>query len=558
MTSPSPTETPSAATPVLTAEAAHARLVLDVAARGPDATRTIVPSLMRSLVHQGYRTSVTWYLAPSPTDDLHEVIFSVRSEGSDDPDGRRWRHRREIAAVLEEAERLAQQAGRVEVWSGNGHGLRRLVIVGGAGKLPTFLAPDLPYYAGEQSLASAAVAAWKRAGPDTFGQVTTPAETVAGNEGSSAGPSPASPPNLHPAPGEPDTNPAPAYGSPVASAPALASAPSGADAEALAAALQEALGQVRVEVDLGAVEELVADSLRSALAELPGTALNPEPERLAANGHPVSNPTSNQPASDAPSPTPTTDLEISAPYGIPAIHAERPLGGSQTPAGPANLVKEELERLVGTAVASAVDSSLNNRIPDLVEMLATSVADRLPAAAGEPRGMPPELDRLVARSVASTLEADLATRLPHLVDRLLARVARSAQGPTGVAEPDPADVARRVAASVLNPSEIAETLLFRMRPLLDEHNERIVHRETTEAERDRRSLEQTRQSLNRLAERLERRLDRLEGEVRRQGQDRAQPYRTRPEPVRPTPTGTDPDATATSAALRVLGPDGNP
>jgi hypothetical protein len=545
---------------VLTPEAAHARLVLDVAARGPESTRTIVPSLMRSLVHQGYRTSVTWYLAPSPNDDLHEVIFSVRSEGSDDPDGRRWRHRREIAGVLEEAERLAQQAPRVEVWSGNGDGLRRLVIVGGAGKLPRFLPPDLPFYAGEQSLASAAVAAWERFGPETSGQVTMPAATAVGHEAAPADPSVPTPTPLLPsAQIEPDITATPAQELPMVTAPAMASAP--ADADALAAALQEALGQVRVEVDLGAVEELVADSLRSALAELPGTTLSPEPERLAANGHPVSNPNrpaSNQPASDAPTRTPTTDIEISAPYGVPAIHADRPGSRSATGAGSGSLMKEELERLVGTAVASAVDASLNDRLPDLVEMLATSVADRLPAAVEEPRGMPPELDRLVARSVASTLEADLVSRLPHLVDRLMARVARSAQASAYIAEPDPVDVARRVAASVLNPSEIAETLLFRMRPLLEDHNERLVHRETTEAAQDRRALEQTRQSLNRLAERMERRLDRLEAEVRHQGQDRAQPYLARSEPVRPAPTGTDSDVPATSAGLRVLGPDGSP
>ena len=39
---------------------------------------------MRSLLEQGYRTSVTWYLAPAPDDNLHEVIFSVRTAGKED------------------------------------------------------------------------------------------------------------------------------------------------------------------------------------------------------------------------------------------------------------------------------------------------------------------------------------------------------------------------------------------------------------------------------------------------------------------------------------------
>ncbi|MDQ2728423.1 MAG: hypothetical protein M3Y91_11295, partial [Actinomycetota bacterium] len=105
------------------------------------------------------------------------------------------------------------------------------------------------------------------------------------------------------------------------------------------------------------------------------------------------------------------------------------------------------------------------------------------------------------------------------------------------ANADPVDVARRVAASVLSPSEIAETLLFRLRPLLDEHNDRVMQRESTEAERYRSALEQARAGLSRLAERMDQRLDRLEGEVlgRRPGSD-------------------DPDAIA-STSLRVLRPD---
>lgn len=70
--------TPSVTTG-LTAEAAHVRRVLAVAADGPPSTRGLVVGLMGSLIQEGYRTSVSWYLAPSPADDLHEVMFSLRS-----------------------------------------------------------------------------------------------------------------------------------------------------------------------------------------------------------------------------------------------------------------------------------------------------------------------------------------------------------------------------------------------------------------------------------------------------------------------------------------------
>jgi hypothetical protein len=258
----------------------------------------------------------------------------------------------------------------------------------------------------------------------------------------------------------------------------------------------------------------VADSLRSALAELPETALAPYAERLGPDGNPVA-PSAGQaaaaagePAGASPARTPSTDLEVSAPYGVPAVSADRPPpdeeGRERTRAFP----REDLERLVGSSVAAAVDATLADRLPELVRILASSTPRSGPAP-GPPSAPPP-----------------LAV--------------------------DPVDVARRVAASVLSPAEIAETLLFRMRPLLDEHNERATHHAATEAERDRLALEQTRTSLNRLAERMDRRLDRLEVEVRRQARAPADAYPARSETGA---AGAEPDATAASATLRVLRPD---
>ncbi|MDQ6840055.1 MAG: hypothetical protein M3137_17425 [Actinomycetota bacterium] len=403
---------------MLTPEARHARHVLDVAARGPESTLAIVPALMRSLLEHGHQTSVTWFLAPSPDDDVDEVIISARRSGHDGPGDHRSLGSQDVAGVLDDA---TDGTGQVEVWSENGHGLRRLVIVGVAGEQPRFVLPDLWHYAGDEPLASAAVAAWRNLSPvGSIPETETSLAEVTMRASSAA----SAPPDL-------------------------------SNTDGLVTALQEALGQVRVEVDLGAVEELVADSLRSALAELPATAFSPEPERLEADGHPIDR----------------------------APMSESPMFGP-LPAG--------LEDLLGGWMTSALNVNLARQLPDLVERLAASTP-------------PQETERTIT-------------------------------------EADPVDIARRVAASVLSPSEIAETLLFRLRPLLDEHHGRAMHRQSTEAERDRVALEQTRASLNRLAERMDRRLDRLEGEVRRRTPE--------PDAAEPAPRGEPGSAAGTLRVLR--------
>ena len=405
--------------------------------------------------------------------------------------------------MLQEADHQAGNGDPVEVWAGNGHGLRRLVIASGPDRSPRFLLPHVSHYAGDPARAAAAVAAWRRlsaqwgAAPAPNPEGSPPVETPADSQGE-----PSFAPAGTPTPGATLTRPA--DGPPTAGL-----VPTGPQTEALTTALQEALGQVRVEVDLGAIEDLVADSLRSALAELPESALAPYAERLGTDGNPVAPPAGPSRAAGRSPRTPSTDLEISAPYGIPAVSADGPPPDEQGRQHAGAFPREDLERLVRSSVAAAVDATLADRLPELVRMLASSTPRR--------RGAAPE-------PTAAPSQQAL----------------------------DPVDVARRVAASVLSPAEIAETLLFRMRPLLDEHNERATHRASTEAERDRLALEQTRTSLNRLAERMDRRLDRLEGEVRRQGPAAADPYPDRSEKGAP---GAEPDASAGSATLRVLRPD---
>ncbi|MDQ2727858.1 MAG: hypothetical protein M3Y91_08360, partial [Actinomycetota bacterium] len=265
MPSPPPAESTQSVSNELTAEASHARRLLDVAGSGPHSTRGLVVALMQSLVAEGFRTSVSWYLAPSPTDDLHEVIFSLRF--GDETKDRRWHDRREIAAVLADAQQRAQGGEKVQVWSGNGHGVQRLVLTNEPGCPLQFVAPELRHYVGGTPLTQAAVGAWR----------SRPGQTGA-EQGSAVE--------------EPDDAqgrlPTENTGAlvPTGTVAMVSAAPTpapGLDAVMLGEAIQDALGRVQVEVDLGAMQDLVADALRSALAGVTGGAMTPVTESPATD-----------------------------------------------------------------------------------------------------------------------------------------------------------------------------------------------------------------------------------------------------------------------------------
>lgn len=424
----------------LTPEAAHARHVLGVAGRGPESTRELVVDLMTMLVDQGYRNSVTWYMAPSPADDLRDIIFSIRSSEGEDPVPRRWHDRREIGAVLSDARRLASGSDAIEVWSGNGHGLQRLVLTGGNGRSLRFLSPESPQFAGEGLAVTAAVAAWSSWNTETTSPPTPSRQLAPYLQGPSSltskdapvpapiralgtgDPDGAQPSDLEGGMGVPTVNPV-------------------LDADTLGAALQEALGEVRVEVELGSIEGLIFDSLRTALAELaPGaTTLGPD-EIDRANQRTVRQ---NEPAA----------------------------------------LTSGLERSLQDSISAAVEISLADQVPDLEEVVRRNIA-----------------------AVDSTFQ--------RIMPGLAEQIATATAGLLSTS-PDPVDVARRVAASVLSPSEIAETMVFRLRPFLEEQGERLRHAESAEADRDRHALDLMRQRVEQLNERMDRRLKRLEDEVRR-------------------------------------------
>ncbi|MDQ6784525.1 MAG: hypothetical protein M3063_14010 [Actinomycetota bacterium] len=378
-------EPTSSPTTGLTAEAAHARRVLDVAASGPRTTRVLIVGLMRSLIQEGYRTSVSWFLAPSPADDLHEVIFSLRS--GDETEDRGWRDRREIADLLADAQRRAKEGEQVEVWSGNGQGLRRLVLATEPGRGLQFVPAEARHYTGGGRLAEAAVMAWRHRPQGT------PFDAV-----------------------------------PVDPLPA------------------------------GSLPDLIAEALRSALADLPLRTF------AAPSGPGISQ-------------RELTTGEV--PIVVASAGPPAPSGALDR-AGPAGLRPNDVRRSDDRRAPSGSD------VEDLVEQCVTRAIDRT-----------------------------LAQRLPELADRLALTVAQLRPGSDrAAAHLDPVDVARRVAASVLSPTEIAETLVFRLRPLLDEHNDRARGRHASEADRDRIAIEQMRTSLNRLTARMDRRLNSLESSLR--------------------------------------------
>jgi hypothetical protein len=270
---------------------------------------------------------------------------------------------------------------------------------------------------------------------------------------------------------------APASTGPTSTGPAVTGPPPAAedqvadlrmtgDPEALTAALRAALTDVRVEVDLGAIESVVTDSLRTALAELPPGAL--APLALPAGALP---PDDAAPAGDAGASTQVWS-------GPPEVGSEP---------GPllADVLRDEIVDIVRSTLAEAVD--------------AFRAAPVLAAASALPD--PAEPDPAHA-PVAASARADVSPVLHGGSDpEVLATVAASA----GL---DPVDVARRVAASVLSPREIASSLVQRLLPLLEDQAQAAARKVAAEAAHDRAAL-------LRAVERIDRRLERLEREVAR-------------------------------------------
>jgi hypothetical protein len=326
-----PEDPPLPSTSPLSANVAHVRTLLSEAAHGPESTRGLAVDLMVSLIADGYLNSATWILAPSPLDDLGEVVFFLRSSADGETSQQDWRGNAELANVITEARDLTARTETVEVWSGNGPGLRRLVLVGYDGAPLTYLAPDAGNFDGEGSLVHSAVTDWQDHASDQ------PATTI------SAAPRPlaAEPP------AEPSDPPV-SHPQPAAVEPGVVG-----DAQAVAHAVQEALNHLSVEVDLGSIEELVVASVRTALAERPSAGS----EILEFLEGPLDETVGRAVAAALAEQLPAAVDQSAATILPPAIAAAPDPG----------VVPGELEELVQRSVAQAIDVSLARLLPEVVE-----------------------------------------------------------------------------------------------------------------------------------------------------------------------------------------------
>ncbi len=280
-----PIDPPVASPPRRSAEVAHVRRVLDVTGSGPESSRFLAAAVMESLIAQGHSDSVTWYLAPTPDGPVDRIAFHLRSSEDADPaapvppgtpsnrgrrrtpgrrrspgDGRTPGGRSShmpLAAVFAEARRLSMETGWVEVWSEDDEGVQRLVLKGGGGTALRYLSPELGSFAGEGGETIAAAVAWQR----NDGRLPEPGNLIG-----------------HDVDGVNDASrqssalclvgPEPAATEVVGEDPRSLVK----DAGVFAAAVQEALNQMSVEVDLGSIEEVVIAAVRATLAEAPPAA----------------------------------------------------------------------------------------------------------------------------------------------------------------------------------------------------------------------------------------------------------------------------------------------
>lgn len=360
--------------------------------------RRVVVDLMLSLIGQGQQDAVAWYLGPAPDDHPAEVTFRVESSDGKQAIDPHWVGSAELGTTLQTAARRASEgeAGAVEVWSANGQGLRRRVLVGEATGALRSVPVDLRHYAGSDALAPLAENAWNQV------QQTRQAPDRAGEQV--------------------------------------------IDAAALSSALQEALGTVQIEVDFGSVEGLVGGAIKDALAELPAGPVLPQGREIRT-------------------------------------------GVAGTAEADPQRVSPELMQQVSDVVHQAVESAVSENLANLRDLVSRAVAS---AGSGSSSG------DLV---MADLVERSVMTAMTGAVDRLA---------------PDPIDAARRIAASILSPAEIAESLLFRLRPALADraHAEAALNNLSTHMHEQLAGIDKSMRLTAQSLERLVRDLSRNEGSGR--------------------------------------------
>ncbi len=244
----------------------------------PAAARTIA-GLIGLLTAEGSTDEVAAILAPVPGGAVtFDVLAAGEGPQAADPGGRAASPPPPPAApppqpltglgvgrALREASRLAQNRDDlISVVAIGPDGLRRLVLERKPGAPFHFLFPSEGTFEGEPGARADAVARWQRlinadAAPSRPNAFLAPIVALpsGGDHGSDAGP-----------------------GATAGSAPTLAGSTAlvvpGPLPEVLAETVRDALADVTVEVDLGAIEQVVSDALRSALATSRGATPPPQ------------------------------------------------------------------------------------------------------------------------------------------------------------------------------------------------------------------------------------------------------------------------------------------
>ncbi len=312
------------------------RQLLESAGNGPASTRALAVDLMESLIARGHLDSVRWFLAPTPAAEPDGVVFDLRSS---EDDGVAASDPRPLDAVLADARRLATESEWVEVWSEDGDGVRRLVLAGGNGAPLRYLGPELDSFAGEGSRTVSAVAAWQRldehllapwgperAGPNGVGPDDVGADGV-GADGAGADGVAADGVAVAGTNGRGGVSSSRSILVPVEQAEITPVSEDVrnpvSDAEIFGRAVQQALNQMSVEVDLGSIEELVVEAVHSALAQRDESAM----PRPAADGE--------------------GDVELTA-----RVDPDQLSG-----------LVDELRQMIDTSVAAAVEAGLAKHLP---------------------------------------------------------------------------------------------------------------------------------------------------------------------------------------------------
>ncbi|MHB1534546.1 MAG: hypothetical protein ACYC1D_08045 [Acidimicrobiales bacterium] len=236
------------------AEETFARRLLATAASAAAAaddprTARVIAFMLGSLAAEGYVGAVRSFLAPDP----HDLpTFEVRTFQRGDISPAHERSGLDVCTALREASRLAEgDADLVEIVALGAGDLRRRVLERRQRESFHYLFPELGTYEGDEGRRNRAVAHWEAV-------INAPAAPSPEAHPSEDCPTGAFPPVEAPLSSDPRT---------VLDVATSAPPKSPVAQESVSQAVREALGDVTVEVDLGALEEVVSSALQRAIEE---------------------------------------------------------------------------------------------------------------------------------------------------------------------------------------------------------------------------------------------------------------------------------------------------